>query len=72
MADRLTLVEAAEIAGLEESTLRRAALRGTLQAEKIGPTQRGIWYTTRTALDAYLANRPAHRRDSQPEIRQSP
>ena len=58
--DRLTLNEAATLAGYRNTgSLRHAIQRGTLRAEKHGRD----WFTTRAWLAAYLAQRPTRKHD---------
>ena len=54
---RLTLTEAAQRSGHSPVTLRQAAQRGTLQAERVGEGNRATWYITEAALTEYLARR---------------
>lgn len=58
MTKRLTLAAAAKVARKEASTLRRAALRGTLTAEQVTERGQAIWYTTAEDVQRYLENRP--------------
>lgn len=53
MHEPITLAEAARRSGLAHTTLRQAALRGRLRAQKIGRD----WLTTPHDLDQYLADR---------------
>lgn len=54
---RITLAEAARRSGHSPVSLRQAAQRGTLKAEKVGEGNRATWYTTEAALSAYLKQR---------------
>lgn len=47
----LSLAEGAELVGRAPETLRHAALRGALEAWRVG----GRWVTTRAAVAAYAA-----------------
>ncbi len=58
----MTITEAAKASGREESTLRRAAIRGTLKAEKIGRD----WLITPAALEDYVANAERRRPRQRP------
>lgn len=49
----ITLSQAAEIAGLTQDFLRQLALRGRLEAKKLGY----IWTTTPRAVRRYLSSR---------------
>lgn len=68
--DVITLDEAADIAGRQPVSLRRAAGLGKLEARRIGAGGSTIWITTREALSAYMAyvasaawsRQPQHRR----------
>jgi lambda repressor-like predicted transcriptional regulator len=51
----ITLAQAARLAGLAPKTLRDAAERGALKAERVNPR---LWLTTEQALRAYLDGRP--------------
>ncbi len=51
----MTFTEAAEYSGRLPSTLRHAAFRGTLKAEKFGRD----WMVDQRDLDAYIANADA-------------
>ena len=53
--DIITLDEAAEIAGRQPVSMRRAAGLGKLDARRIGDGGSAIWITTRPAVAAYLA-----------------
>ena len=53
--DILTLDEAAEIAGRQPVSMRRAAALGKLDARRIGEGGSAIWITTRPAVAAYIA-----------------
>ncbi|MEI8167990.1 MAG: helix-turn-helix domain-containing protein, partial [Chloroflexales bacterium] len=53
IGDLITLHEAAEYAGLAYDTLHNYIKRGRLAAIKRG----WMWFTTRAAVDAYLASR---------------
>jgi hypothetical protein len=53
IGDVLSLVEAAQIAGLASHTLAQQAAKGTLRARKIGH----FWVTKREYLDEYLRTR---------------
>lgn len=55
----MTLKEAAALIGRKESTLRHAAIRKTLAAEKFGRD----WFVTQEALDAYVAVAATRRPD---------
>jgi hypothetical protein len=55
--ERLSLADAARHTGHSAVSLRQAAQRGTLRAERIGEGNRATWYTTTEALAAYLAAR---------------
>ena len=63
MVERITLAEAAKRIGKEQSTLRRAALRGTLTAERVNERGQAIWYTTMEDVQRYLDQRPAWARE---------
>ena len=68
ISDYLTMTEAAEYSGRDVSTLRRAAIRGSLKARKMGT----IWVATRADVDAYLAaanatQRGKHMREDGPD-----
>lgn len=54
----MTLTEAAAETGRNPSTLRRAVMRGTLKAEKVGRD----WLVYQQDLDAYLASADATER----------
>jgi hypothetical protein len=58
----LTLEEAAELVGRSPTTLRDAALRGRLEARRIGDDYRGLWITTEAAVAAYIASTREARR----------
>lgn len=60
----LSLTEAAEIAGVETATLRRAALDGRLAARKLGKQ----WVVTRGNLDKWMKS-PAHNPNKGPRKR---
>ena len=61
MTDMIPLSEAAKHCGLTRQALKKAAQRGTLQAEKV-PTPRGdVWMTTRADVDRYLSERRTRR-----------
>jgi hypothetical protein len=52
---QITLAEAARLSGLAPKTLRDAAARGALRAERVHPR---LWLTTERALQDYLDRRP--------------
>lgn len=72
MTAQITLAEAAEIADRSVVTLRQAAQRGALKAERLGPERRGIWHTTRADLEDYLDNRPERFQLSKPPFAAGP
>jgi hypothetical protein len=53
--DIISLDEAAEIAGRQPVSMRRAAAIGKLDARRIGQPGRALWVTTREAVSEYLA-----------------
>lgn len=53
--DIIGLEEAAEIAGRQPVSMRRAAALGKLDARRIGTPGRAYWITTRAAVSDYLA-----------------
>lgn len=55
--ERLTIAEAARRSNHAPVSLRQAAQRGTLKAERVGEGNRATWYTTADDLAAYLAAR---------------
>lgn len=62
--DRLTLQQAAALAGYTDpATLRQAIRRGTLAAEREDTPRGPVWYVTRDQLAAYLAQRPPWKQD---------
>lgn len=63
---RLTLVEAARIAGLSPSTLRVQVNRGKLDATQEQTPRGPVWYVTREALNHYIEN---NRRGPVPKAR---
>lgn len=63
--ESLSLKQAAELSGLEESWLRRQAGRGRLEARKV----RGRWETTSEAVDRYMLDRAPQGRDRDAYVR---
>jgi hypothetical protein len=55
LEDIIGLEEAAEIAGRQPVSMRRAAALGKLDARRIGTPGRAYWITTREAVSEYLA-----------------
>ncbi len=55
--ERLTIAEAARRSNHAPVSLRQAAQRGALNAERVGEGNRATWYTTTDDLAAYLAQR---------------
>ncbi len=53
VGELITLIDAAEYAGLAHETLLNYVRRGRMRARKFGR----IWVTTRAAVDEYLASR---------------
>ncbi|NTV62927.1 MAG: helix-turn-helix domain-containing protein [Oscillochloris sp.] len=53
VGELISLLEAAEYAGLTKDSLQGYIKRGRLKAKKIG----NIWTTTHAAVDEYLASR---------------
>lgn len=53
VGELITLQEAAEYAGLSKESVHAYVKRGRLKAKKRG----WMWFTTRTAVDEYLASR---------------
>jgi hypothetical protein len=64
----ITIVRAAEIAGLTPRTLRAVAKEGRLQARKLGPD----WITTRRHLHTYLMGRRLGASKPLPEYYEAP
>lgn len=55
--ERLTVPEAARLAGVDPSALRQAIRAGRLKAQRIGAEPRGIYLVTRADLSKYLDSR---------------
>lgn len=53
--DVIDLDTAAEIAGRQPVTMRRAAALGKLEARRVGRGSRATWVTTHEAVSAYIA-----------------
>lgn len=55
LEDVIGLEEAAEIAGRQPVSMRRAAALGKLNARRIGSGGHAVWVTTREDVSRYLA-----------------
>lgn len=55
--DRLTLNQAAKLAGIKPASLRQAILRERLPATQVDSGRGPLWYVTRADLEHYIATK---------------